>query len=79
MTFRLAGAFLLCLCLLAVYRLHWPVMALPRHPPTAVEMLLSFFAVVTGIGGAMAVALGGDLFRRALRPRWFRERRSIDN
>jgi hypothetical protein len=79
MTVRLAGAGLLGLCLFAVYRLHALVTMMPRHQPTPAEMLLSFLCVLAGMGGAMAVLVGSNLFRSASRPQRFREPRSIDN
>ena len=75
MIVRLAGAGLLGLCPFAIYRLHGLVAMLPRHQPTLAEMLLSLLGVLTGMGGAMAVLIGADLFRSHV----FRERRSIDN
>jgi hypothetical protein len=62
MRHRLFGGFLVVLCALAVIRLHDLVMALPRHQPTLAEMLASFAAVVTGIGGALMIREGRALF-----------------
>ena len=62
MNVRLTGAGLLGVCLFALYRLHGVVTMLPHHPPSVAEMLLSLTAVVTGIGGALAISYGPALF-----------------
>lgn len=65
---RMAGVGSLAGCAAALIRLHTLVTTLPRHQPSAGEMLLSLLAVLSGISGAPAVIIGGDIFRRVTRP-----------
>ena len=63
---RAAGAALLAASAVALLRLHFLVLDLPRHQPTPAEMLLSLAAVLSGFNGTLAAIVGGDLFRPVL-------------
>jgi hypothetical protein len=60
---RAIGLGLLAIAVAALSRLHALVTALPRHPPSLAEMLLSLVVVAAGMSGAPAFLIGPDLFQ----------------
>lgn len=62
MAVRLSGLLLLIVCAAAACVMHGLVTAAPQHQPTALEMLLSLVAVLSGCCGSMALGIGRALF-----------------
>jgi hypothetical protein len=63
MKIRLEGVALLALCALALHRIYLLVHGVPVHQATPVELALGVVAVVTGVIGAVMLAVGPPLFR----------------
>jgi hypothetical protein len=63
MKIRLEGAALLALCGFALHRIYLLIHGIPPHQATPAELGLGVVAVVTGVIGAVMLAVGPPLFR----------------
>ncbi len=68
MAVRICGLLLLAISAFAVHQLNALVRALPRHPATLAELLLSLVAILAGMSGTAVLAVGPALFRTYVWP-----------
>jgi len=65
---RLEGVALLALCAFALHRIYLLIHGIPPHEATLGELGLGVVAVVTGVIGAVMLAVGPPLFRHYVWP-----------